>query len=95
MNLTRNVGSVTGQAVVSAIITGVMVARGFDISLSKISETPGAADAFLDGWRVAYLLVVGFATAALVAAFMTKEQGSTEKPAGRPSGSDPSRAQAD
>ncbi|MDA0233099.1 MAG: MFS transporter, partial [Chloroflexi bacterium] len=33
-NLTRNVGNVTGQAVASAIVVGVMASRGFDIPLS-------------------------------------------------------------
>lgn len=72
-NLTRNVGNVTGQAIIAAIISGVMVAKGFDIQLSKIAVIPGAADAFLAGWQAAYLTVVVFAALAGVAAFLTKE----------------------
>lgn len=73
VNLTRNVGNVTGQTIVATMIAGFMVARGFDIQLSAISTTPGAGDAFLSGWRAAYLVVVGFSVAALIAAFMTRE----------------------
>jgi Na+/melibiose symporter-like transporter len=67
-NLTRNLGNVMGQAVATAVIVGVMTSRGFDIALSEINETPGAAEAFLDGWRVAYLFVVAFVIAALAVA---------------------------
>jgi EmrB/QacA subfamily drug resistance transporter len=73
VNLTRNLGNTMGQAITAAIITGVMVAKGFDIQLSAIETTPGADAAFLDGWRIAYYVVVVFASLALVAAFFTKE----------------------
>ena len=73
VNLTRNVGNVTGQAITAAIITGVMLARGFDIQLSAVADTPGAAEAFLDGWRTAYIVVVVFAVLAAVTAVMTRD----------------------
>lgn len=79
INLTRNVGNTTGQAVVATIITSVMLARGFDIGLGDVSTTEGAGAAFLAGWRIAYLTVVGFAAAALVAAFMTTPRGTHEE----------------
>ncbi len=71
-NLVRNVGNVTGQALASAVVVAVMAASGFDIPLSEIEETAGAGAAFVDGWRVAYLLVTAFATIALVLAFFTR-----------------------
>lgn len=71
-NLTRNLGNVTGQAVASAVVVGVMVARGFDISLGDIAVTPGAGDAFIEGWRAAYLLVTAFSIAGLILAFLTR-----------------------
>lgn len=64
-NLTRNLANVMGQAAATAVIVGVMVSRGFDIALSDIDETPGAAQAFLDGWQFTYLFVVGLVVAAL------------------------------
>ena len=73
VNLTRNVGNTTGQAVIATIITSIMVARGFDIGLGEVATTEGADTAFLAGWRIAYLTVVGFAIAALAAAFMTNK----------------------
>jgi MFS family permease len=71
-NLVRNVGNVTGQALASAVVVAVMVAAGFDIPLSEIEETAGAGAAFIDGRRLAYLLVTAFAAIALVFAFFTK-----------------------
>jgi len=71
-NLTRNVGNVTGQALASAIVVAVMVSNGFDIPLSQIGSTPGAGDAFVEGWRTAYLVVTWFAVIALILAALTK-----------------------
>lgn len=73
VNLTRNIGNVMGQAIAATIVTSVMVARGFDIQLSQVSVIPGAADAFLAGWRVAYIAVVIFAVLAFISAAMTRD----------------------
>jgi MFS family permease len=66
MNLTRNIGSVIGQALAAAVVVGIMGARGFDIPLSELESTAGAASAFLDGWRVTFLLFTAVAAVALV-----------------------------
>ena len=54
------------------IVVGVMVSRGFDIQLDEIASTPGAGDAFVDGWRTAYIVVTGFSAIGLLMAFLTK-----------------------
>ena len=82
INLTRNVANTTGQAVVATVITSVMLARGFDIGLGDVATTEGAGEAFLAGWRIAYLTVVGFAIAALVAAFMTNQRPTDDQRTG-------------
>ncbi|MGE3858270.1 MAG: MFS transporter, partial [Dehalococcoidia bacterium] len=93
-NLTRNVGNVAGQAIASAIVVAVMASHGFDIPLSEIAGSPGAAEAFLDGWRASYLLVTGWAVAALLLALVTKPpferpsrgaRAASSEPAERPS----------
>ena len=71
-NLTRNVGNVAGQAVAAGVVVAVMAADGFDIPLSEIADTPGAGDAFLDGWRIAFLLVFAYSALGLVLALFTK-----------------------
>jgi EmrB/QacA subfamily drug resistance transporter len=73
-NLTRNIGNVTGQALASAIIVGIMAAEGFDIPLSEIADTPGAGVAFLNGWKVAYVGVVAFSLIGGALAWITKPQ---------------------
>lgn len=72
MNLTRNIGNVVGQALASAIVVGVLAARGFDIPLSKIAATAGAAEAFLHGCRIAYGVVAGLSAVALILALLTR-----------------------
>ena len=72
-NLTRNVGNVTGQALASAIVVGIMAADGFDIPLNEIGVTAGAGDSFLSGWKIAYYSVVGFALVGAALAFFTRE----------------------
>lgn len=74
LNLVRNVGSVTGQAITTAIIAGVMAARGVEIELSKLAENAdgAAGEAFIDGWRIAFFVLVGFTIAAFAAATLTR-----------------------
>ena len=71
-NLTRNVGNVTGQALAASVVAAVMAAGGFDIPLSEIADSPGAASSFIDGWRWAYALAAAFSIAALALAFRTR-----------------------
>lgn len=71
-NLTRNVGNVIGQAVASGVIVAVMASNGFDIPLNEVSEVAGAADAFIEGWRVCFYLVTGYAVIGLLLAIVTK-----------------------
>ena len=75
MNLTRNIGNVFGQALASAVIVGIMASRGFDVPLSQIESTPGAAAAFMDGWLVAFLLFAALSGLALVLAVITRPTG--------------------
>jgi MFS family permease len=72
MNLTRNIGSVIGQALASAVVVGIMTSRGLDVPLSDIESTPGAVRAFLDGWRVAYVLFTALSVLALGLAVVTR-----------------------
>ncbi len=71
-NLTRNAGNVLGQAIAAGVVAAVMAAGGFDIPLSEIAGTPGAAASFIDGWRAAYALAVAFAIVSLVLAVRTR-----------------------
>lgn len=79
-NLTRNVGNVIGQAVASAVVVGVMAAQGFDIPLSDIADSPGAGTAFVDGWRVMFVVVAVLATAGLVLSALTRTGAAAESP---------------
>jgi hypothetical protein len=55
-----------------------MVSQGFpDIELDKIADTPGAGDAFVQGWRAAYVLVTIFSALGLLLAFFTKPRRET------------------
>jgi hypothetical protein len=52
-----------------------MASRGFDVPLSQIESTPGAAAAFMDGWLVAFLLFAALSGVALVLAVVTRPTG--------------------
>ncbi len=77
-NLTRNVGNVVGQAIASGVVVAVMATNGFDIPLSDIANSAAASDAFVEGWRAAYILVVIFSLIALALAAMTKPETDLE-----------------
>ncbi|MXX93526.1 MAG: MFS transporter [Chloroflexi bacterium] len=72
INLTRNLGNVSGQAIITAIIAGVMIARGFNIPLGELEDTPEAGFAFMDGWKYAYLAATGVVALAFITSFLTK-----------------------
>ncbi len=72
INLTRNLGNVSGQAIITAIIAGVMIARGYDIPLAELEHTPDAGAAFLDGWQYAYIVATVIVALALVTSILTK-----------------------
>ncbi len=72
INLTRNLGNVSGQAIITAIIAGIMIARGYNIPLGELEDTPEAGQAFLDGWRYAYLVATGIVALALITSILTK-----------------------
>jgi len=80
-NLTRNVGNVVGQAVASGVVVAAMAARGLDVPLDEIADTPGASAAFMDGWRIAYLLAAAYVSMALAMTLMTRPQQQAEVPA--------------
>lgn len=71
-NLARNVGTVFGQAVVAAVVAGIMATQGFDVPLADIGESVEAGDAFLDGWRVAFVVMAGLAVVSCLFAVFTR-----------------------
>ncbi|MDP6666263.1 MAG: MFS transporter [Dehalococcoidia bacterium] len=75
-NLTRNVGNVTGQAIGSAIVVGVMASEGFDIPLSEIGGDPAAGKSFVNGWRMAYIFVTAFSLVGLFLSIITRPKRS-------------------
>ncbi|MEL7159001.1 MAG: MFS transporter, partial [Actinomycetota bacterium] len=73
-NLARNVGNVFGQAAVAAIVAGILVARGLDIPLGDIGDTPGGDVAFMAGWRAAFLAMAALGLVATVIAATIRPQ---------------------
>lgn len=69
-NLTRTIGTVLGQAVATAVVVGVMVSQDFDIPLGDIAETAGAAPAYMDGWTIGFLVVLGLSIVGLAMSWL-------------------------
>lgn len=74
LNLVRNVGSVIGQALATAIIAGIMLSRGAEVQLSELADTTDieVTDAFLAGWKLTFWVLAGFIVVALYAAAKTR-----------------------
>ncbi len=79
-NLTRNVGNVTGQAIVTVIVVSIMTAEGFDIPLSEIADTKGSGDAFMNGWKIAFWLAAALSAGGLVTTLITKSTSQKKMP---------------
>ena len=79
-NVTRTIGSVVGQAGATAIVAGVMASQGFDIPLGDVVDTTGAGAAFVDGWRLTYLIGASVSVVALLIA--TRTSGTSRRSIG-------------
>ena len=74
LNLVRNVGTVIGQALATAIIAGIMLSRGVEVQLNELADStdPNVTGAFLDGWSLTFLVFAAVTAVALFAAIRTK-----------------------
>ena len=70
-NVDRTVGSVTGQAGATAIVTGVMTANGFDVPLGDLAGMTNAVGSFIDGWQLTFFVAIVLTGLALVVALRT------------------------
>ena len=73
LNMIRNVASVTGIAMTTAIVTSVMASLGQEPTLDVVSaaRAEGATTAFTTGLQWAYLTMAGIAGLASVLSFMS------------------------
>ena len=72
INLTRNTGNVTGQAIATSDIAAVLGLQGFDIELSKVGSMEGSVEAFTHAWRAAYLVIICVLCIAIFTASRTR-----------------------
>lgn len=80
VNLVRNVGSVSGQAIATAVVTGTMASRGVEVQLNRLTDNadPAVGEAFLDGWRIAFFVLAVFIAASFAAGVVTRAGKSPE-----------------
>ncbi len=76
-NLVRNLANVSGQALASAIVVGVMASRGFDIPLSEIADSVPAGEAFTAGWRWTFRTAACLAILGMIMALSGLRQASS------------------
>lgn len=79
VNLVRNIANVTGTAMITAIVAGVMVSQGVPADLGAISGPGGSASAsaFVAGMRVVYIMQMALLGLALVTAMFSREPART------------------
>ena len=70
MNLAGTICGIVALALITAIVTAVMANAGAEASVSAVASDPTTTNAFLDGWRVAFLVQAVFMIAAAVIAWM-------------------------
>ncbi|MCH8206244.1 MAG: MFS transporter [Chloroflexi bacterium] len=68
MNMVRNIASVTGVGLATAVVTATMGSMGFEPTLDAVSsgDAAGAREAFTEGLSRAYIVTAGFVALALV-----------------------------
>ena len=79
LNMVRNAGNVTGIALATAIVAGIMVSKGLPPTLSAVSEAnaTGVLPAFTSGMRTAYVVTGILVLFGVLLAFLSG--GQTER----------------
>ena len=75
LNLVRNTASVIGQAISTAIITGIMLSNNINVQLSEISDSinPDVSSTFNYGWDLSFKVSAFVAILALFASYKTRK----------------------
>ena len=75
LNLVRNTATVIGQAISTAIITGIMLSNNINVELSEIADSinPDVSSTFNLGWDIAFKVSACIAILALIASYKTKK----------------------
>ena len=70
MNLAGTIAGIVALALITAIVTAVMANAGAEPTINAVASDPTATNAFMEGWRVAFLVQAIFMAAAAVIAWM-------------------------
>ena len=75
LNLVRNTATVIGQAISTAIITGIMLSNNINVQLSEISDSinPNISSTFNQGWDLSFKFSACVAFLALFASYKTRK----------------------
>lgn len=88
INLVRNSANITGTAVATAIVAGIMFSMGYAPSLTAVSQTgdTGILTAFVSGLRIAYITVAALVFLGVIFSFMrsTSTTPQADKPIKQP-----------
>ena len=72
INLAGTIAGIVALALITAIVTAVMANAGAEASINAVASDPAATNAFLEGWRVAFLVQAVFMVTAAVIGLMYK-----------------------
>lgn len=75
VNLSRNAGNVTGIAIVTSIIAGIMATQGFDTNIDAVlGSQPGSTllDSFMTGLKTAFLVMAVLQTVGAAASLFKR-----------------------
>ena len=75
LNLVRNTATVIGQAISTAIITGIMLSNNINVQLSEISDSinPDISLTFNQGWDLSFKFSACVAILALFGSYKTRK----------------------
>ena len=72
--LTGNIGIVLGQCIITAAMNFILMFQGFNVELSEIGIMTGSSEAFINAWKLTYLLITFFLTLSLISTFKIKNE---------------------
>jgi len=72
--LTGNIGIVFGQCIITVAMNFILMFQGFNVELSEIGIMTGSSEAFINAWKLTYLLITFFLTLSLISTFKIKNE---------------------
>ena len=63
-----------GQCIITVAMNYILMFQGFNVELSEIGKMTGSSEAFINAWKLTYLIIIFSLTLSLISTFKIKNE---------------------